>query len=531
MPTPDARFLTAPGIRPTLAMLVLLVATLSVGAWGLVTGRRDAQRAVRLDLKLRTEAEAGALEAALASLRGDVLFLAQVTIVHDLPDLLSDPDPVSRRWGRLAAEATMLRFLESHPEIHALAVFEETDAGRDARIVAAKRDGVPIVADVDTWSAPVAADLQRGTWAVGDVPRFHVDVFASLQALLDRAAPRSTAAVRVLPADGVPDVDAAGSFCARAAVHDSSWVPPVLRTVEMCAGGGSALRAELDMASRFRSTLGLSAGLALLSLLMGVVAYREVRRGVAADAARAHETRVRELERQVLHSERLASVGRLAAGIAHEVNNPLEGMSNYLTLLGDDVSAGRRKEALETVDRLRDGIDRVASVTRHVLDYSDPGRAPKRPVDLRTVVRETTDFLRSKPEFRRNDIVLSAPEEPVVIEGDSVTLGQVFLNLILNALEARPEGRVDVRFDREPRGAGEWIAVSVRDHGPGISEDARDKIFEPFYSGRGSTGLGLSVCFGIVQAHGGEIDADNDPEGGAVLTVRLPLTTVGEGPA
>lgn len=515
------RSLRAPGLRPTLILLALLCATLAVGAWGLFTAREEARRLVGEDLHLRAQAQARALEASLASLRSDFVFLTQTSPILDLPEVWIESDPVSRRWRRLDVEATLLRFLQSHPEIVATRVIQ----GDEGRVTVVSRDGVPVVVDVTGWPREPEGCI-LGRWPLGENQRVHLEAWISSQALLDQVAAGSLEPLRLLDADD-PPLDPLRAepgepewARARVFVEDEGWEPPFRREIEVRSANVGTLRGELEMASRFRSTLGLNLGLAVLSLFMGVIAYREVRRGVAAEAERKQEARVRELERQVMHSERLATVGRLAAGVAHEVNNPLSGMANYLALLEEDVRSGRAEDALETVVRLREGIDRVAAVTRHVLAYADPGRAPKRPIDVREVIRGTVDFLRTKPEFRDNRWHLQVPDEPVRVNGDTVTLGQVFLNLLLNACEARPGGDVRVSLDAGENG---MVSARVRDHGPGVSEDAISHIFEPFYSGRGSTGLGLSVCLGIVRAHEGEIFAENHPGGGAVLTVRLPL--------
>jgi signal transduction histidine kinase len=140
-------------------------------------------------------------------------------------------------------------------------------------------------------------------------------------------------------------------------------------------------------------------------------------------------------------------------------------------------------------------------------------------VDLARVLEETARFVQSRPEFRNVDFALELPTAPLLVLGNAVMLGQVAVNLILNACEAQPSGgRVEVRARREP-GA---VVAEVADRGPGIPESDRQRIFEPFYSTKDSTGLGLSVCHSIVREHGGELSATGREGGGSVFRMRLP---------
>ena len=258
-----------------------------------------------------------------------------------------------------------------------------------------------------------------------------------------------------------------------------------------------------------------------LTLILGLVAFRHVRRAARAEAESRHQARVRELERQVRHSERLASLGRLSAGIAHEINNPLEGMRNYLALLEEDLESGETEQAAGLVPRVREGLERIAGIVRQVLRFGDPGRAPSRPVDLDGLARDTLDLVRADRRFEavalRSDLALGG-EHPV--EGNPTTLGQLVLNLVLNACQAQPEGgEVAVSTGRR-----DGLAVlAVADRGPGFTREALEHLFEPFFSTRGSTGLGLAVSHGIAAEHGGTIRGENRPGGGARVVVELPL--------
>jgi signal transduction histidine kinase len=140
-------------------------------------------------------------------------------------------------------------------------------------------------------------------------------------------------------------------------------------------------------------------------------------------------------------------------------------------------------------------------------------------VDLNRVLSDATEFVRSRPEFARVRFESALGEGPLRVEGNPIMLGQVALNLIVNACEAQPGGG-EVRVSSRAE-AGSVLA-EVADRGPGISAPDRERIFEPFFSTKNSTGLGLSICHSIVAQHGGRLEAQPRPEGGTIFRVTLP---------
>jgi two-component system C4-dicarboxylate transport sensor histidine kinase DctB len=271
--------------------------------------------------------------------------------------------------------------------------------------------------------------------------------------------------------------------------------------------------------SRYRTTYTLNLAVMGLALLLGAFAVQQARRRAGLEARAAEEARVRELERQLFHAERLTTVGRLAAGIAHEINNPLEGMSNYLTLAKEALARGDVEAASRHVGSVRHGLERAAGIVRQVLAHADPAKAPRTPVDLDQVLRETQEFVKSRKEFRHIAFTLDLSPEPLVVRGNPVMLGQVATNLIVNACEVQPGGgEVRLRTRRE----GTHAVAEFADRGPGIPEADRHRVFEPFFSTRDSTGLGLSICHTIVRQHDGELDVVPRPGGGSVFRMRLP---------
>lgn len=260
-----------------------------------------------------------------------------------------------------------------------------------------------------------------------------------------------------------------------------------------------------------------------LSILIGQFA-------VAMDNARLYESertahqRLREAQSQLVHSEKLAAMGRLSATIAHEVNNPLGIIKNYLHLLkSDGEEAPDRGEHLGVVS---EEVDRIAEIVRRLLDFHRPATPGKHDLNLWRVIVECLNLLGKSQETRRVHIALPDERPAVRVHANTEEMKQVFLNLFMNALDAMPEGgTLSVRVIRRRRS----VLVQVADTGSGIDAADLPKLFEPFFTtkaeGQG-TGLGLYVCYGIIQRHGGRIVARNLADGGTVFTVRLPIGEV-----
>ena len=232
-------------------------------------------------------------------------------------------------------------------------------------------------------------------------------------------------------------------------------------------------------------------------------------------------TREKEMERQLRIHERLSSVGLLTAGVAHEINNPLEGIGNYLKLLErEDVDREARQRHL---DQVRHGFGRIREIVRDLLRFARP-QSGQGDADLAKVVDDARKLaLYSKP-LKGVEIVVEGLDRPLVVVGDAGRLEQVVFNLLLNAataMGAKGRIRIAARRDGEASGSPE-IELAVEDEGPGIPPENLGRIFDPFFTTTQGTGLGLSVSYGIVQAHGGTLAAENREGGGARFTIRLP---------
>jgi signal transduction histidine kinase len=239
----------------------------------------------------------------------------------------------------------------------------------------------------------------------------------------------------------------------------------------------------------------------------------------------------RELSRRAQMAEKLAAVGTMTAGLSHEIRNPLNAAALQLSVLERRIQklpAAERPPLLEPLTLVRDEIRRLDHILEDFLQFARPREFVTRPIDLVPVVARVLDLLGGEAE--RRGVRLERELEPVPpVAGDEERIRQVLVNLCLNALEAIPPGglvRVSCR-PSEPApdhpDAPPMVDVSVDDDGPGIPAEQRDRIFEPFFTTKAKgSGLGLSIVHAIVTQHGGNIQVEASPEGGARFTLRLP---------
>ena len=229
-------------------------------------------------------------------------------------------------------------------------------------------------------------------------------------------------------------------------------------------------------------------------------------------------------QRELLSSEKLASVGRLAAGIAHEIGNPLSAIAGYLDILA-------RRQYLEAPDRemlgrVRDEVARIHEVIRELLDYSRPQNSVNEMLDLNEVVGGALSLLAmGQKNWGKIEVVTDAGPVPLVYGNRSAAL-QLVMNLGINACQAMPEGgRLTLTTDAAEREGRPGAALTVADTGPGIPPELQEKIFDPFFTtkepGQG-TGLGLSICLRIVENMKGKISVRSAPGEGASFLVWLP---------
>jgi signal transduction histidine kinase len=303
---------------------------------------------------------------------------------------------------------------------------------------------------------------------------------------------------------------------------------------------GLPLAARQALGPQAVVALGLAVGL-VVAVVGAVLLLRSV--GGAVQRISALERVNLELlqaRESLLRSERLATLGRIASGIAHEVGNPLGAISGYVELARDRLAMAERRapgplaeaapqdEVDDFLVRIGAEVARIDAIVRELLDLARPAEPALGEIDLAAPLDAALRLARVHSRFRGVEVALDLPPDLPRVIADERRLGQVFLNLLLNAGDAMAgAGRVSVRA----RAEDDRLVVRVEDSGPGIAPDDLPRVFEPFFTtkaaGRG-TGLGLALSQGIVESFGGRLGAANGA-GGAVFT--LELRTAGLGPA
>lgn len=250
---------------------------------------------------------------------------------------------------------------------------------------------------------------------------------------------------------------------------------------------------------------------------------------VAVDNARLYESEklaleeLKDAQKQLVLRERQAAIGELSAKIAHEVNNPLGIIFNYLHLC--DRALNDPEKSREYLEVVHQELSRIAGIVRQLLDFHRPIKAEKAPIRVDVIIDEVLGLVERHLAEKKIVLVRKFTESVPMIDGSPEQLKQVFLNLVINARDFMPEGG---QLTLEIKDLGKAVEIVFADTGPGIPEAALPRLFEPFFTTREDntgTGLGLAVCYGIVSEHGGQIDAGNAPEGGARFVITLPVST------
>jgi two-component system NtrC family sensor kinase len=279
-----------------------------------------------------------------------------------------------------------------------------------------------------------------------------------------------------------------------------------------------------------------------------------------ANAVNRMTDRLLEERAHLVRAEKLASVGRLAAGVAHEVGNPLAAINGYVHVLARAAPPGDASRA--AIDGLERESARIDRIVRGLLDYARPGQRATGPVDVNHVARSVVELLRVQGALRRIDVDLRPASAAVAVRGDRHQLEQALVNLMLNAVDAIGEsGQLSIVVRRAPRDellagtrrasdpsgsaasppngrAARWlqassardvVAITVADSGPGVPPEDEERVFDPFYTtkdpGKG-TGLGLAIVARAVEDAGGTIWVSRSREGGAAFRILFPAVAV-----
>ncbi len=232
-------------------------------------------------------------------------------------------------------------------------------------------------------------------------------------------------------------------------------------------------------------------------------------------------TEIRRLRREIARSQRLAALGSLAAGIAHEIRNPLSSIKGFATYFRDRLKDNPNDAA--TAEIMIRESDRLNRYITQLLELPRPLQLNLEPRDISPLVRHVIKLLENQAREKSIEIASDISGEPTVAMMDQDKIEQVLLNLLMNALAAPgmdPGGRVKVSAEKTRSG---WVRIVVSDTGAGIPEELLPRIFDPFFTTRSSgTGLGLAVAHKIIESHGGEIRVSSEPGKGAAFEVLIP---------
>jgi signal transduction histidine kinase len=376
---------------------------------------------------------------------------------------------------------------------------------------------------------------------------------AALSATLDvRVNGRVICKRGVLPADGVSTAAGPNGLVVKLWLprQNDESTPPVARLLlfyVLLTGGAILLLTYVALRNLIVRPLGgltksaerLAAGTPHVQVAeRGALEVRSLARAFNEMASQLRieraslEQRLRELEeatgelkftqRQLVHGEKLASVGRLAAGVAHEIGNPLSAVLGFVELLQDDGLTDA--ERAEFLTRIHKETNRINHIIRDLLDFARQGGESERldvSSDVRAAIDDAVNLLRPQKELRGVEITINAPADLPRVVGAQHRLTQVMLNLLLNAADAmNGQGRIQIDLSADATN----VTVVVTDTGPGLSSEIMGRLFEPFATTKAvgaGTGLGLAVSHTLIEGMGGTIAADNPAQGGARFTIRL----------
>ena len=282
----------------------------------------------------------------------------------------------------------------------------------------------------------------------------------------------------------------------------------------------SALRSRQDAQQGAAQALGQLAGV--------FAAYNETTDRMLASHQQLQaevsglRRQLRRQNEQLERKNRLAALGEMAAGMAHEIRNPLAGIQLYAGLLERDLQG--QPETWKWARKIAHGVQTLDAIVSDILSFTQDQVCTKSPVNVLGLLREAIDYVLPGPGQSEVEIDVSQVEAGLAAEVDAKLMRRVFLNLLRNAVEATGgKGRIEISGTETRRSERYRVRLRIADSGPGIAEEARGKIFNPFFTTKDTgTGLGLTIVHRLVECHGGTIAAENRRGGGAVFTILLP---------
>lgn len=240
--------------------------------------------------------------------------------------------------------------------------------------------------------------------------------------------------------------------------------------------------------------------------------------GIALENAILYKEK-RERFRRMSRADKLATIGELAAGAAHEIRNPLTAIQSSLQYLSTKIQAEKEKKLL--TNALKE-TRRINEILTALLSFSRPSEIKKEKNNIIEILEDSLDLISIQAKKYKITISRDYPTTPILLNSDKAQLKQLFLNILLNSAQAMKEGG-ELKIEVQPKD-NHKILVTVTDTGEGIPEDKLDNIFDPFFTTkRGGTGLGLSICYGIIESHKGEIEVKSKANQGTTVLITLPL--------
>ena len=248
-----------------------------------------------------------------------------------------------------------------------------------------------------------------------------------------------------------------------------------------------------------------------------------------AAALKKRDEKLKEFARtKIMESERLAIVGQLAAGVAHELNNPMQGILTYSHLLLEEIPEGNASR--ELAQKIVTQAKRCTGIVRGLLDFSRQHKPQKRSININSVLNDCISLVKHQSLFHNIQIIATMTSDLPEVVVDPTQMQQVFMNLIINAAEAMPHGG-QLRISSRVNPSDQNIEIEVADTGHGIRKEHLDRIFDPFFTTKEAThgtGLGLAISFGIIKEHQGTISVESEVGKGTTFTVRLPIHAEGK---